>query len=508
MKSCVKSFGFLALLAFACGSVGQASAQAFKTLHSFNARDGANPFAGLVLSSNILYGTSLSGGPYYLDTGTVFALNTDGTGFRTVYQFPDWQWLSYTNSDGVHPRAGLTLSGDTLYGTAQAGGSAANGAVFAVKTDGTAFTNLHSFTASSGDLYTNADGANPIAGLILSGDTLYGAAPFGGNSGNGTLFAMNTQGKPFAVLHAFTVCSTNSLGTYTNWDGANPWGGLILSGNTLYGTAQAGGSSGSGTLFAIHTDGTGFTVLHAFTAESDGANPVTGLALSGNTLYGTAAFGGNSGSGTIFSVRTDGTGFATLHQFTTLSYPNPYPGCTNSDGANPQSEMIISGTRMFGSARLGGKSGHGAVFAINTDGTDFATVYDFTAPALGIPHTNADGYFPSGGLVLSGNVLYGTARSGGSYSGNGDPDANGTIFSISLPVRAPPLSVNASGGSLVLTWPTNFAGLDAGACILQSTTNLASPVWITNLPTPVVINGQYKLSNPISGTRQFFRLSQ
>ena len=50
----------------------------------------------------------------------------------------------------------------------------------------------------------------------------------------------------------------------TNSDGANPYAGLILSGNTLYGTASDGGSSGNGTVFAVNTDGTGFTNLHSF----------------------------------------------------------------------------------------------------------------------------------------------------------------------------------------------------------------------------------------------------
>src|SRR5260370_868304 len=35
--------------------------------------------------------------------------------------------------------------------------------------------------------------------------------------------------------------------------------------------------------------------------NSEGANPNAGLILSNNTLYGTAAFGGSSGKGTVFS---------------------------------------------------------------------------------------------------------------------------------------------------------------------------------------------------------------
>jgi len=43
---------------------------------------------------------------------------------------------------------------------------------------------------------------------------------------------------------------------------------------------------------------------------------------------------------------------------------------------------------------------------------------------------------------------------------------------------------------------------------LQSTTNLVAPaVWSTNLPSPVIVNGQFALTNPISGTRQFYRLA-
>jgi hypothetical protein len=57
---------------------------------------------------------------------------------------------------------------------------------------------------------------------------------------------------------------------------------------------------------------------------------------------------------------------------------------------------------------------------------------------------------------------------------------------------------------VILTWPTNAVGFT-----LQSTTNLSSPsVWVTNSPAPVVIGGQNTVTNPISGTQQFYRLTQ
>jgi uncharacterized repeat protein (TIGR03803 family) len=113
----------------------------------------------------------------------VFKVNTDGTGFTNLH--------SFTGSDGASPYAGLILSGNTLYGTARIGGSSGYGTVFAVNTDGTGFTNLYSFTATSGTLSTNSDGADPQAGLILSGNTLYGTAYYGGSSGNGTVFSLS-----------------------------------------------------------------------------------------------------------------------------------------------------------------------------------------------------------------------------------------------------------------------------------------------------------------------------
>src|ERR1035437_9405074 len=116
------------------------------------------------------------------------------------------------------------------------------------------FTNLHNFTGF--------DGAEPHAGLILSGNTLYGTAQLGGSAGRGTVFAVNTNGTGFTNLYNFTATSTDSSGVETNSDGANPDAGLILSGNTLYGTASVGGSLGSGTVFAVSTNGTGFTNLH------------------------------------------------------------------------------------------------------------------------------------------------------------------------------------------------------------------------------------------------------
>ncbi|HZL80149.1 MAG TPA: choice-of-anchor tandem repeat GloVer-containing protein, partial [Candidatus Limnocylindrales bacterium] len=120
----------------------------------------------------------------------MFAINTNGTGFTTLHSFTAVSG-SGANSDGTGPLAGLILSGNTLYGTAVNGGSSGHGTVFALNTNGTGFLNLHSFTATSGYPSINSDGVGPLAGLILSGNTLYGTAYYGGGSGYGTVFSLS-----------------------------------------------------------------------------------------------------------------------------------------------------------------------------------------------------------------------------------------------------------------------------------------------------------------------------
>src|ERR1017187_1470464 len=66
------------------------------------------------------------------------------------------------------------------------------------------------------------------------------------------------------------------------------------------------------------------------------------------------------------------------------------------------------------------------------------------------------------------------------------------------------LTIIRSAANVILTWPTNATGFT-----LQSTTNLVSPaVWTTVVPGPVAVNGNNTVTNPISGTLQFYRLSQ
>ena len=217
-------------------------------------------------------------------------------------------------------------------------------------------TILHNFTSGA------SDGSTPYGSLTLSGAKFYGMTEAGGGNNTGALFSMNTDGSGFGLLHSFTGGAS---------DGRYPEGSLTLSGAKLYGMTVYGGSSDTGAIFSMNTDGTGYGLLHTFTGgASDGRFPRGSLTLSGAKLYGMTGQGGSSDTGAIFSMNTDGTGYGLLHTFT---------GGTN-DGRYPLGSLTLSGSKLYGMAASGGRSDTGAIFSMNTDGTDYRLLQIFAAP--------------------------------------------------------------------------------------------------------------------------------
>lgn len=297
--------------------------------------------------------------------------------FKTLYSFSNY----------ANPTAPVIMDRNRLYGTTQSGGDFGSGSIFAVNTDGTGFTNLYSFTTPvGGPPYTNPDGSVPYAGLIASGSRVYGTTFQGGAFGDGGVFGINMDGTGFTNMHSFN-----------GNDGYESAGSLLLSDGVLYGTASK--------LFKISTNGTGFTNFNLGVGGY-------GLVLSGGVLYGTATDEGTNGTGSIFSVNLDGSGFTNIYNFTAFS------GHTNTDGANPRSRLVILGNTLYGTAYDAGAGGNGTIFSIHTDGTDFTNLHSFAPPPGNIfDAINSDGEFPEGNLLLSGHTLYGTTMKGGPDGG-------------------------------------------------------------------------------------------
>jgi uncharacterized repeat protein (TIGR03803 family) len=444
---------------------------AFRTLYSFTPAFGSVPNGGLVLSGNTLYGTTWYGGS--AGDGTVFAVNTDGAGFTNLYSFI-----------GGSLASGVILSGSTLYGTTQYGGNrGGGGTVFAINTNGTGFTNVFNF---NGAIDPNS-GDEPYAGVVLSGNTLYGTTWYGGTYNHGTVFSVATNGANSGILQHF---STPYGPNYNlNGDGLFPSSRLISAGSTLFGTALSGGSSGHGTVFAVNTNNPGsFGILHYFTApdpitgtNSDGAGPWAGLVLSGSILYGTTYAGGSSGNGTVFAVNTSGLGFTNLYSFT-----------GGNGGSGPHAGLTLSGNTLYGTTSGGGTAGNGTLFALNTDGSGFTSLYSFSG--------GSDGGDPQSDLVLSGNTLYGTANTGGS-------SGNGTLFSFTLPssILLTDL-IKLPGGSFQFS----FLHTSGSTNTVFATTNLALAFsnWTTLGTAIEVSSGHFQFTDPQATTnsKRFYRV--
>jgi uncharacterized repeat protein (TIGR03803 family) len=234
---------------------------------------------------------------------------------------------------------------------------------------------------------------------------LYGTSEAGGATGHGTVFEVKHNGNgswTTDVLYSFTGGD----------DGGNPYAGVIFddSGN-LFGTTPAGGSTNdAGVVFKLSPpsgESTTWTetVLHTFTGGDDGGNPNGGLIFdkSGN-LYGTTVGVGFRGFGTVFRLAPPASGSGAWTETVIHTFGGP------DDGAYPEDRLIFDGSgNLYGTASAGGTLGRGVVFELvapsggSTEWTE-NVLYNFTG--------DYDGRYPFGGVVFdkSGN-LYGTTTS-------------------------------------------------------------------------------------------------
>ena len=284
--------------------------------------------------------------------------------------------------------------------------------------------------------------------------------------GLGTVFKLNADGTDYAILYSFTNIS----------EGAFPRAGLLVISNTLYGVTEGSNLAGSrGTIFKINTDGSNYAVLYHFTNSPDGVNPGSALLLISNTLYGTTDHGGSSGNGTVFKINTDGTGYAVLHDF------------TGSDGSWPwTSRLLFYHNTMFGTTSDVGPNGNGTIYKINADGTGFAVVSGFESVS--------EGSGPQCGLILNGDTLFGTTTYGG-------PNLHGVVFSLNL---APIIqSIVSTNNTINIGWTAvpNFIYQP------QYSANLSSTNWF-NLGGSTIATNNSLSALDASGldSRRFYRV--
>jgi uncharacterized repeat protein (TIGR03803 family) len=283
------------------------------TLYSFCSQsgctDGSVPYAGLLQTDNgNLYGTTYEGGLGY---GTVFEL-TPGGGFTDLHIF-----CSKLNcADGLWPAQGLTL--------------AQEGDIY-----GVAFSEIFELTPSG--VFRNPPVATGMKQMIEAEDGNF----YGVGIGKDHLYAIMELTRTGQLLTLYSFCKVK-----TCLDGTEPAALMQAANGAFYGTTTYGGEFGEGTVFAFDSITGQFRTLHSFCSQlncADGAIPYAGLiqGTDGN-FYGTTTGGGAGGNGgpipgagTVFQISPEGQ-FTTLHVFC-------LQGGNCSDGAAPF-DALVQGT--------------------------------------------------------------------------------------------------------------------------------------------------------------------
>lgn len=290
----------------------------------------------------------------------------------------------------------VTTDGTYLYGTKWDGGLYGQGYVYRVEIE-----------SGEARVLLNFDGENSGSGgygtLLLQGDELFGITRMGGIYDGGTLFKMKTDGSDYNKL----LDCESSLET------------MVIADNVIYGTATLG-ALGQGAIYKVTTDGEGFELLHSF-GGSDGWNPSSALTIKDGFLYGTTSRGGSNDNGVVYRIQTDGEGFTVLK--------DDFEGDISvMAGGN----LVIVDETIYGTTRQGGEKYGGYIYRINTDGSSFEILTEFSDVQL---------YNPTG-LVYYNSTLYGMTV-------NTETGQPGSIF-----------KVDPSGDNFSLLH--SFMGVDGG----------------------------------------------
>ena len=278
----------------------------------------------IFLSNNIIYGTTIQGGSE--DEGVIFKINTnldDGlndiashviTSFALGYEYPVYEHIIVKDNliylfiyDDLDPQSGYIIQ---------------------MNDDGTDIRFLaHMSQCYGGD-------------MVLLDNDLY--CVILNSSGGGIIIRLETDTQEWSALHSF------ASGEYPDH--------LVLSGTTIYGITQHGGSYNASTLFSLNINGTGFKELFEFPNEGIKeafGDSISDLEISQSCLYGTRYYGGAAELGSLFKINTDGSGYKILHEF------------QNHNNGTLPGDIAVANDTIYGTAYGGIYSMKGVLYKVN-----------------------------------------------------------------------------------------------------------------------------------------------
>jgi uncharacterized repeat protein (TIGR03803 family) len=239
-----------------------------------------------------------------------------------------------------------------------------------------------------------------------------------------------TPGGTISVLHQFQE-SNAAVSTFANADGLAPTALIEGADGNLYGTCAYGGPAGNGTIFKLSLDGT-FTLLYSFgapAASSSSAPTMTGGYEPQSLIQG---IDGDLYGVTMGAIVPDQPGdvsgglffrITTAGVFTPLHYFSPASGgAAQADGFSSNS-LVQADDGNFYVTMLGGVgSALGAIDKVTPDG-DVTVWFNFAADY-------SQGVGPEGPLVEGKDgYLYGVTQSSESGQG-GATNSNGYAFKV------------------------------------------------------------------------------
>jgi uncharacterized repeat protein (TIGR03803 family) len=403
----------------------------------------------------VLSGSTLYGATNSGDVGAASGSGGDGV----VYSLPvtggtPTILAAFSGADGAGPSSSPILSGSTLYGTTTQGGASSDGVIYSLPVGGGTPTVLASFNGPNGDL--------PIGTLTLSGSTLYGTTRRGGAS---FFPPAGNDGEVFS--EPITGGSPTVLASFVGVNGAQPASGVIVSGSTLYGTTYQGGANNDGEVFSLPKTGGSPTVLASFNS-TNGLFPIGGLLLSGTTLYGTTYEGGAYNDGEIFSLPVGGGTPSVLLSFN---------GVDGQDAGGPL--IADASGNLYGTTALGGANGGGTAFEFNPTTLALTTLYSFNEIVSdnGFLGTSAQSliFGPNGNL-------YGVTADGGDLvftGGDQLPTGYGTVFELTVP-EPTTVSLFAIGSTILFRRGSREKKSGCGSAPVAAAT-VAANLWFRGL---------------------------
>ncbi|MFN8285309.1 MAG: choice-of-anchor tandem repeat GloVer-containing protein [Chitinophagales bacterium] len=293
-----------------------------------------------------LWTSTYAGGSHGL--GVLYTVNEDGTQGGAV--------INFDGANGANPNGTLVRGVDNkLYGTTQRGGQYDLGVLFSYNPSDSIFEVLHHFNGM--------DGSYPGDLVISSSGRVYGTTTTGGPnlspdfpSGAGVLFSYEPSNKNFEKLVDFDGLS-----------GAAPQGLMEAADGNLYGMCRQGGFQQTGVIFCYQPLLAQYaTIYNFFGTEGELPTKCKLIQASNGLLYGMTTWGGNTNQGVLFSYNVPTLSVNKLHDFNGV------------DGAYPSGTLLqASNGLLYGVTAYGGDNGTGEIFSYNIGTGVYTAIYSF-----------------------------------------------------------------------------------------------------------------------------------